>query len=233
MARRRRRRNRRKRRNSIFSSSGSRKRLPANSPTQRVRLGFPQSMKATLRYTSELGRSFNPAAGAAGSFVVSANGMFDPSISGVGHQPRGFDQYMLAYNHYTVIASKIIWYASNLNTSQRLVVGIKVSDVTTIDTVPDSLIESGLIVYKLLGSVTSSRSNATLIYPLSISKFMGRPNIMSEDDLRGNAAANPSEGVFFHLVAFEPDNNDHGAVQCYFTIDYVAVFTEPKSLPQS
>ncbi len=233
MRRRRRRRKRRKRSRTLFSSSGARKRLPALSPTQRVRLGFPQSMKATLRYTSELGRAFNPAAGTAGSFIVSANGMFDPSISGIGHQPRGFDQYMLAYNHYTVIASKITWYASNANTTQRLVVGIKVSDVTTIDTVPDALIESGLIAYKLLGPVGSSRSNATITYPLSISKFMGRPNIMSEDDLRGNNVANPAEGVFFHLVAFEPDNNDHGAVACYFTIDYVAVFTEPRTLPQS
>jgi hypothetical protein len=37
----------------------------------------------------------------------SGNGIFDPTLCGIGHQPRGFDQWAALYQRYTVIASSI------------------------------------------------------------------------------------------------------------------------------
>ena len=42
------------------------------------------------------------------------NSLFDPNLSGLGHQPRGFDQLMAVYEKYTVVAAKItVCYVSN------------------------------------------------------------------------------------------------------------------------
>lgn len=56
--------------------------------------------KAVLPYF-ETGLSINPAAGGVvGSYVFQINGPYDPNVTGIGHQPLGFDQLMLMYEHY-------------------------------------------------------------------------------------------------------------------------------------
>ena len=79
----------------------SKKRLNIHS----FRSPVPLKMAATLLYSDQI--TLNPAAGTVSKHVFSANGLFDPNITGVGHQPRGFDQYMALYNHYTVIGARI------------------------------------------------------------------------------------------------------------------------------
>ena len=46
--------------------------------------------------------------------VFSGNGLYDPDVSGVGHQPLGFDQWMTLYNRYRVYASRIVVNVVNL-----------------------------------------------------------------------------------------------------------------------
>ncbi len=62
--------------------------------------------KATLLYTDEI--NLDPGvAGVAAYHSFRANDCFDPDETGVGHQPRGFDQIIPMYEHFTVIGSKM------------------------------------------------------------------------------------------------------------------------------
>jgi len=68
---------------------------------------MPKSKIVTLYY-SQLGISLRRTLG--GGFTTkkfSVNGLFDVDLSGSGHQPYLFDQYMAIYQKYDVLASKI------------------------------------------------------------------------------------------------------------------------------
>ncbi len=57
-----------------------------------------------IKFKYQTSGTLNPGvAGVAAIQVMTANGLYDPDITGVGHQPRGFDQIMALYNHYTVV----------------------------------------------------------------------------------------------------------------------------------
>jgi hypothetical protein len=59
--------------------------------------------KVTLRYAQ-----VRIPTGAANSWALRGNGMYDPDVTGAGAQPSGFDQYMAIYKNYRVIGSRCI-----------------------------------------------------------------------------------------------------------------------------
>ena len=71
---------------------------------QRMNLSpFPSSTFRDLTFCQRLGLG-NGAVGVCGSEkVYRLNSLFDPDLSGVGHQPYGYDQLMAIYQRYKVI----------------------------------------------------------------------------------------------------------------------------------
>jgi len=62
---------------------------------------IPPSFRATLSYTEPVSISGNT--GAVGTYSWRINDLYDPNLTGTGHQPLGFDQYMLLYNKFRVM----------------------------------------------------------------------------------------------------------------------------------
>jgi len=57
-----------------------------------------------LRYAEDV----NISAGIAlGSYDFRANSIFDPNLTGIGHQPLGHDQWAVFYDHYVVLGARI------------------------------------------------------------------------------------------------------------------------------
>jgi len=166
--------------------------------------------------------------------VYSANGLYDPDITGTGHQPMGFDQIMPMYQHYTVIGARIKVVSYNYDGTYPQIAGIKVSGSATVEADYAKSFENGLCVWKTLNKNGTGGEIKTLTSHVSIGKFMGRHNILSEDDFRGTDSANPDEQVYFHVFTAP---HAYGAnaenVIHKITIDYIAVFTEPKDLATS
>lgn len=69
----------------------------------RNRLAFPQSMKTKVRYTERI--EFTPTSTSVQQFQFLGNGIYDPNVTGTGHQPRGFDEFMDIYQKFTVLGS--------------------------------------------------------------------------------------------------------------------------------
>lgn len=201
--------------------------------TQIKRFPLPLKLKRELRYM-ESSIGLNPGvAGTAADYVFSANGLYDPNITGVGHQPLGFDNYMAMYEHYTVIGAKITVQFQNTETIYMAWAGIAARSGSGAIANGPQAVENGMCVVTPLNKADVSGDFRSLSYPLSIGKFMGRHNILAEDDFRGTSTANPNEEVYFHVIAFPNNAQDIGQITAHVVIDYIAIFTEPKNINQS
>lgn len=82
-----------------------------------------------LRYCDEITLNAGIAGVAVGN-QYKANSLFDPNITGVGHQPMGFDQLSLVYKKFTVLAStiKCTWTNGDNASTQPSHFGISIVD---------------------------------------------------------------------------------------------------------
>lgn len=192
-----------------------------------------QTFKYKTRYY-EKALSINPgASGAAASYVFSANGLYDPNVTGVGHQPIGFDQLMQMYDHYTVIASRIKVLCHNSSATSKVIWGIYVKDEATAELDPSVIIENGLGKHSYLleeGGNPSSAKYMTLGH--SVKKFFNKKPLQ-DPNLQGTVSANPAEQSYFHIWAADLSNADPGALDLCVEIEYVAILTEPQQLSLS
>lgn len=194
---------------------------------------LPKVFKYTCKY-SDTQIDLNPGAGGLlVSHLFACNGLYDPDISGAGHQPLGFDQLMPMYDHYRVIGSRIRVTFSNHDTTYPQIVGIHCQDNTTVsEGSVDPLIENGRTRWTKLATEGSGGSVKTLQYNWSAKNFFGKSSL-NGDRYQGTVSANPTEMAYFRLFA-QPDHaNDSSAVRCTVEIDYIALLTEPHNFTQS
>lgn len=176
----------------------------------------------------------NPGIGTFDQHVFSANGLFDPNVTGIGHQPRGFDELMQMYDHYLVTSCKMtIWINSSENGGNgNLLMVLSVRDnVSAITSQPDVL-EYRYIKVAQTDSV--SKQGGFLTITCRPGKFLGFTNMRNEKDLQGNVGANPTEGAFIYIHCGAVDGaNDPGNVQAQVRIEYETLLMEPKKLLSS
>lgn len=189
-------------------------------------------MKMNLNY-SESTISLNSGAGTLADFVFSANGLFDPSITGTGHQPLGFDQIMAMYDHYVVIASSIKVTFVNTDPTNVIICGVSVTDSVTALVSAPKVIENGSGKYVVLGPLGSSSDTKVITLNINPNKFLGRSHPMSDPELKGDAAGNPTEGAFFHVWSGSVEGADAGLIQASTMLKYTAMFIEPVQLDLS
>ena len=193
------------------------------------RYGMPQQHIAKLRYSDRIAGTL-PAFGIPQRFLFVANGMYDPDATGVGHQPRGFDQLMAFYSHYTVTNSKMSVTLTSDHVTPITVQILQVLDTTAIDT--NGVDESTF-------SVEENYTRTSTIRPLSmthnVGKFLGIPSLRSYASARGSKVANPVEKTYFQVTVFNPDATESStfSYQIKVTIDFTAMFGEPEQPAQS
>jgi hypothetical protein len=172
------------------------------------------------------------ASGSVGGYVFSANGLFDPNITGTGHQPMGFDQIMLSYEHYTVTRARINVVAQNTSATGVPQVVVQLAASNTLATVSQAIMELGMLAKVHLNASPGYGCTQQIKQAVDIGKFGGYDDVMDNPELKGTVAANPTEQSYFHIYGWE-DNAVSSAVNLDVTIEYEAVFHEPKKLTQS
>lgn len=190
----------------------------------------PTKMYTKLKYVEFV--QLNPgAAGAVATHVFSANGMYDPDITGSGHQPRGFDQLMALYDHYAVKFCKCTCTFVPNGLGQPAMCGIAVRDSSSTESSIDYYLETGYVKYKPVSSTEGYETKIT--YFLDVPKFLGRRNLLSDPELKGSTAANPTENAQFHIFAAPFDTSDVGTIDVYVELEYTTWLIEPKNPGQS
>lgn len=215
---------------------GSRRRAPA--PTKSLmtlNLTPVLSVKHRSRLLYSDNRTITSTLAASNAYVYSANGLFDPDVTGLGHQPMGFDQLMALYEHYTVTNAKITVSFVNENATENGYVGIAIFPDATVETVPSKLVENGLLKRSWLAPNNgTAKSQCIVTLPVKISRINGRPESIVADDLfRGDSASNPTEQTYLHVFSYNIASNSSLTVRFDAVIEYDATFTEPRKLAQS
>lgn len=206
--------------------------------------GIPLSRTVKLRYSAQVSMN-NPIGGAVHNFR--ANSLFDPDLTGVGSQPLGFDQMAALYNHYVVLGSKFIakpieYATSTASGDQPAFYIAKLSDNGTKDyqsvshlieaTGKQPLVNQNY-VYNRINKPRFRRDQAVATYS---AKKMFRCNPMNNEELKSLVTTNPVEEAVFQLYVFPQldsavTNSDPVVFQ--ITMEFTAVFIEPKDIAQS
>lgn len=187
---------------------------------------LPSKQVVRLKYCDLIG--LDPAASwIASQYTFSANGLYDPDITGTGHQPMGFDQWTALYNKYTVIGSKITVKPAFNNSPES---GSYVCGLTV-----EGLVPTAASITKLMetfpGRMKTVQSGIQI--PTFVGKFKPHywyPNrkLLTDDLLAGTASANPSDQVYYNIYAYYVDQATNATeIKLIVTIDYLVVFTDP------
>jgi len=191
---------------------------------------FPAKWKGTLRYADN--NALSTTAGAVNTFVFSANGMFDPNITGTGHQPAGFDQMMISYEHYTVVRSRIVVNFINQSGNTFPTCAVSYHAGSTPITVITQIVEDGMISMERLDGANGSHSTSVQRLSGDVAKFGGIRDLLDNPDYKGTIAANPVEQQYYHVQTWSTDATT-STITFEAVIEYEAWFTEPRSLSQS
>lgn len=188
-------------------------------------------------------RDFNivHATGVKQDYFISCNGAFDPNVTGVGHQPIGFDQMMLFYEHYCVISSRIEsrWKSEGKSDAE---VGVYLSPDAVASTDVDKAIENGQIKFtNCLGDLGTANyrvpSAASVALACDLTKEFGRSrsakNLIDDDTMCGTVTANPAEQTYFGLTAWGSPQGTSMNLYVSFVVSYDIIFFEPRKLASS
>lgn len=167
----------------------------------------------------------DPTLGSCAVKVFTANGLYDPDISGVGHQPNGFDQYMQLFTEYCVLGATIKVIAQNTDGTYAQTVGIALCDFATVNSDIRVYIENGNCTFTTIGTRDHGDDIRTLTYQADIQKFSSE-NPTYQDNFKGTVSTNPTDTHYFHIFAGTGTVNSN-AVQCLVTISYDVIFSTP------
>lgn len=195
---------------------------------------YTRSVANTQRVKFVYSEFFTINAGLAstGTYVFSANGLFDPNISGFGHQPAGFDQLMAIYSEYVVLASEIVVTARNTGTSGGAsnfpgLFGIFVERNTTTVTDWRRYVENGNGVYTHVESVGDGGPTLKVLkFSCDLNKEAGHP-VLDDEGFSGTAGNNPVEQRYYHIAIHPIDNSsDMGAWQFHAEIRFDVILRD-------
>lgn len=195
---------------------------------------LPSTIKVDMIYSSY--GEVNPGLATSNSVVLKANGMFDPEDAVGGHQPRGFDELMTLYDHFTVINAKITVFATNLTqtgTEQSMIV-LTARDNNAVSHSHFDYMESRVMVCKPLASYGSGPNCVVLEMDLNPNAFLGRTKPLSDPELKGTLSSDPTELAYFNIsVVPMRGGADIGSTCFWYRIVYTAILHEPKQPVQS
>lgn len=191
---------------------------------------FPATTVRKLRYSTTF--QLTSTAGVVASYVFRANDLFDPDFTSTGHQPMGFDQMMLTYNHFCVVSARIKVTCRNKTNTTPFTVCIRQDASNTPLTVIDRILEFGGLVTADID--TFGVCTTLLELGLDVARLQGvsRKAITADPTLRGDAATSPTEVTYFHIqmwdtaAATSTGNFD-------VVLEQVAHFMEPRDMIES
>lgn len=194
---------------------------------------FPLNYRTRLRYydTIDLGVIGSSPVG----YVFAANGLYDPDITGTGHQPMGFDQLSVFFQHHCVLNSTIRVTFANMDNATFFEGAVAVQRSSTVLGSYPRLIEAGNVVHTYGGAIAGGGGPPpnTISQRVNVAKWQGVPIPMDDDTLKGATNANPTTLIYFVVYAVGPVTTSNGHLFISAQLEYDAVFTEPFQPVQS
>lgn len=177
--------------------------------------------------------SVNPGLGVAATYQFALSSLFDPNVTGVGHQPSGFDQYMAMYSDFLVTdcVYKVVFdYAAQTSGASALIVGCTVNDDSATTTDCRRYIENGNTQYKVVSARGDGTCTASISGSVDMAKAHGVPftQYIADNIFRGTASASPSEMIYLDVWAQDIDTGDAGTCKLFVELQFSCIFYGPK-----
>lgn len=201
------------------------------------RIGMPPTLRKRLKYCELI--HIDPGAGLLNNYVFSANSIFDPNVTGTGHQPLYTDEiYSAGYEHATVTASTIKVTYLNPNTTAQIpgVFSIILDSNPALQYLSQpEVIEHGQKTsrWQLTGGIAG---NAKKVAKLSFNarKYFGKKFIVGASEYKSSISANPGEQAYYQIAFGSADLiNDPSNSPFLVEIIYDVTFSEKAYVIQS
>ena len=205
---------------------GRKPRTIYNKPTVNLGLGFPKKLVMTHKYFETV--DIQNTAGSTANYQFRCNDLFDPNFTGTGHYPSFVTKMLTIYDHYTVIGAKCtLKFAHGVSGGVAANACMYINDDTTITPTITSLMEQSTARTIFLPANTFDPKKITLKW--SAKKAFGR-DILGNFSLRGDASAGPTENQCFTFVIWPQDLASTQTYNLQWSLEYIAVWTEPKDI---
>lgn len=168
----------------------------------------PDRCRTNLRYVE--GLAYRVPGSSADVYSYNLNSVFDPNLSGTGHQPMGFDQLKALYGRYRVYSCKykVRFFVANVGPTVCAVT--PTNETTSFVSIPQDALETTGSKYGSINNITAVGSVAT---PIVLS---GKVNLMSlygakdmqSDRYQALISADPTETAILHLLCWSIDNQN-------------------------
>lgn len=194
-------------------------------------LGFPKKMMMTHRYDEII--TLVSTTGVMTAVNFAANGMYDPNITGTGHQPLYFDQMGAIYDHYCVIGSKVeftVIPATNSTVPIKFAAFVN-DDTSTTPNTPEAISEESLAKSILLLPQNSTVPHKRTL-KWSARKMFGK-GVLANTSLQGTTSANPSELSVYTFVLQAADAASTVTAYIDVRVTYIAIWKELADIGQS
>lgn len=187
---------------------------------------FPPQLRNTLRYNETVLISVS---GGSGYYVFSCNALYDPNVTGTGHQPMYYDQLTPIYNHYTVVKSRFKCQLVNGGSVPYVMTVFKDDDgspnITSVYTPPE---RTGAISR----IVNSSAFEPPWLYQAWDAVQTFGPNPTANDNLQGGTTSNPVEQTYYIIHLYDAGLTT-ASVSVVVNIEYDTVWDELISVASS
>lgn len=198
---------------------------------------FPQSLFTKLTYADEV-----VLAPTIGSYVVntfSANSLFDPDVTGVGHQPAYYDTLCGApgtqapYAQYCVNGCAMDVLFRNIS---NFSVAVAVSFQPPTGTAPTTLSEareSPTTTVMILGQVGSANAMGQIKSYRNMRDLLGVKDIADNQHATASYNTNPVARAYASIIAFNLDGSITGDIKAEVRATYFTKFSYLNKIAQS
>lgn len=219
-----------------YSSVFNRRRMPF---IKSLPIAFPNKYVCKVNYSEEFTLD---ASAVTAVQAFRANSCFDPNLTGIGHQPMGFDQLCALYTRFIVLGSKIRVTAIDTNTAAVLPAywGVQLTDsgtrlagvgITTILEQERNSLTKPLVTRNNIGDSYQYKSKMA---KYSTKKFFRLPKgSIVDDQFTFTQAADPPTGAYFEVYNASLAGNDPGSLRFLAQIQYILYCYTPLVLTAS
>lgn len=210
------------------------------SPNSRGNNGIGNRRFATFVYSDRVGVS-SSLTGLSGTGVnFSLNGLYDPDVSGTGHQPRGFDQWAALFKRYKVFKAEVeLRFDTTVDATNYKKCGCwRILNPSNLSSTGAGLYTSDFIeepqaaAIRILPNGEESYVKFTVDIPKAAG-LSGPRDPLFGDNWTGSTSGNPGNQVYLQLTSTNDTATDNTACTVGVTIKYFAMLYNDVLLTQS
>ncbi len=211
-----------------------RRRRPRSRASMRMqrakRAPFPDQYRVSLRYGEQ--RLRGPGT-TVDNYVYRANSVFDPDLTGTGHQPMGFDQLAALYNRYRVTAVKYSITIANLTAEPMQFVIVAKNDTANLISV-DQAHELPFSRAITVGGINGGQAVRTISAWVSNRAVTGvSASKYKDNQYAAIVTANPTEAIGLVMRALSLDAATNLNYNITVALTYNTVFYDRITLASS